>query len=225
MSEEVDSSTAVLREEYENAKERLDQQRSTLKNFGVEGPKMIRITLVYAGLLVTGFTAIGADSIFLQIEYSEPILHTSIYIAILGLGASLILNMIGYEARGVWSLAESEDISDVANDKYRSEYEYLKDRLDQYSERIHQNDELIDAIESSLAYGKVSLTISVGASIFGVLLSIFPQAAVPIFSLLIVISFIYVYRIYTLPDSYIRKEVGPARRHVLKLLGFMDRKD
>jgi hypothetical protein len=53
----------ALREEYDNAKENLNQQSQTFQLFAEESQRMMRITLVFAGLLLTAITAFEIDII------------------------------------------------------------------------------------------------------------------------------------------------------------------
>ena len=54
MPADNDDGIDELREEYSNARERLNKQSSIFTEFAKEGQRMVRITLIYAGLLITG---------------------------------------------------------------------------------------------------------------------------------------------------------------------------
>lgn len=71
MSDEDEREAEALQLEYNNAKERLDQQLNALVQFGDQGMKMLRIELVFIGLLLTASTGLGQRLIGSQYNLSQ----------------------------------------------------------------------------------------------------------------------------------------------------------
>jgi hypothetical protein len=160
-----------LRDEYENAKERLDQQVQTFRTFANEGQSMLRITLIFIGLILTALTALGPDvanqlfgsgNCAVNIP-SRSCLSINIVTLVSGLllGFSALAHgmVSGNEARAVAGKAEISDIQSAQT--IQSEEEYLRERLNRYETRIVQNDRYLRFLEQVLAFGKIFMISSI----------------------------------------------------------------
>jgi|AntRauTorcE11898_2_1112593.scaffolds.fasta_scaffold01394_3 hypothetical protein len=217
----------ALREEYNNAKERLNHQSTTFQTFASESHKMLRITLVFAGLLFTAVTALGPETVSQTITSSNCSVYISPsncftindlgFVLLISTAISVLAHMGGYEARGVLNFAETEDIDQVLTKAGMTEEEYIIDRLEKYRHRIKTNAGTIRVIESILVAGKASFAISS----ISLLLIVYVTSIGAVrfwataFSM-ILISLIGGYFLWAFPKEYIKGDTGEIRRTLLR---------
>lgn len=204
--------TSPLRDEYENAKKRLAQQRSTLQAFSEEGQRMLRIIFVFIGLLLTAMSAYGAGRLG-QVGIIErcvvvagrcPTIGSSSVLAVLLLSSSAILHgIIGREAKAIQTIGTPEDLSDLIDNPQPGTESYHLDRLKRYRSRIANNDRVIDVLESYLALGKASLALGI-ALITGVgfAVALGPLSPIYVGSVCLIFILFFGYLWLRLPESY-----------------------
>ena len=228
----------ALREEYDNAKENLNQQSQTFQLFAEESQRMMRITLVFAGLLLTAITSFeidiigqiitseqrviagSSDRLFLQVRHLGVLIVVSLL-------ASTVTHTIGNEARAVGTVGEVDDIQEVLKYDTLPEKEYLQNRLEKYSKRIERNKGTIRVMESILGYGKSFIIFSgILITLIGYVEYIGPIPRwVPLVGGSLALGLVY-YLVTKFPDEYLLKEIGEKRvimRYLIKL--HIDRKD
>lgn len=211
----------VLEAEYTNAKDRLAQQQETLQEFSQEGIRMFRLRLLLVAapaailgalspdaLLQVGQSLLSNDCAVMASVGCIPVHILSIVTGgLFVIGAGLEITAAGYESRGIQNLTNPKDIKDASQSNV-SLAQYHRNRLQDYLERIKDNDRVISAEEELLAFGKISLyftTFGV-ATIAYVLLSSTPISSV-IWGMALLIYFLPVYiSTRALPKSYWRTD-------------------
>lgn len=217
-----------LRLEYENAKERLNHQSAQINELGRQGMKMVRVALVTVGLIATIATGIKTGNIQIGISPQDCVLfrgdpcgtigQVAAFTVIAITGSTLTFaSIIGPEVRGIGGTADPHEISQTIRG-YDSEQQYLISRLDQYRDKISDNEEVINGIETlaalggaGFALGLLSLVLIGYATIQG------PLSGFLIF--VIVLGLVVFYRVIgsRFPDSYLEAEgVGPIFYAILK---------
>lgn len=215
-----------LREEYRNAKERMERQKETFHEFAEEGRRMLRITLIFLGLLVTAVSALGSGVTELAITPSQCAIGTSsncltisdLTIAGgLGLVVSALGHLRGTEARAVKSQGSVEDIDSVVQCDVPTERSFFKTRLQTYRDHIDYNHRIISVMEDTLAIAKLGLgfSILILAGI-GLVISIGPLSLRRTLAILLVILLVLVLTIRSWPDEYIAQETPWALQPIIR---------
>ena len=162
----------VLQSEYENAKERIKQQREELKEFSREGLQIFRLSILLVGVPATVLGAFKPNSLSQLIEsatsstcvVSEFCLPTYMftYMAFVAYLFGVLLNIMasGYESRGAHNISNPEDINKITSSN-DSLMKYYHRRLKTYEKRITHNDRLLHVEESVLTGGKITLSFAV----------------------------------------------------------------
>jgi len=225
---------AILEREFEIATQRLDAQKQTLQEFAKEGQKLLRITLVFVGLLLTAvsvspnqaFQTLGSDQVAISLQGLQvDNLHLTIVVAG-SLALSALSHLIGNEARATRNYGETKDFEELFNDPNRSEAEYLRGRICSYKHRIEQNNGVISAIESILTLGKTFLTVSiVGLTILSLSIAIGPISTETVALLLIGSAILLIRQARKFPDGYIRRDSPDSKLNQLFLTGDSDQED
>jgi len=227
----------VLREEYTNAKERLSQQSQTFQNFANESQRILRITLVFAGLLLTAISAVGPEAARQMIDPSQCAISSSISLSCISnqhlaftFAVTLLLgalaHMVGNEARGVATIGEIGDIDDVRTKNKYTEKSYLKNRLDTYRERIKRNDDTIYVIESILAVGKgfiAASSVSLVMIAYVVSIGPIPLWVMVLIALLLITTLSNIMNKF--PEGYLKKETGRERNSLWEKLKLIYRNE
>ena len=151
------------REEYRNARERLNQQSSIFSEFTKEGQRMIRITLIYAGLLITGGSYLLSGPNLTSFSRS-PVIEDLLILSGICLLGSLIFHTVGREVRGVKTIYEPDENKEGPREAFDTPEEYYEDKIKEYSDRIKYNKEVLDIFESNLGEAKGLLLISLTLS-------------------------------------------------------------
>lgn len=171
-SGDSDTHQEVMRIQYENAKQRLNQQREEVKEFSQEGLRTFRIII----LLVAGPAAILAalelELLYELIDFltsnrcavenicisTYDITRAAFVLLVLSVFFSIIAS--GYEVRGIHNASNPEDIHRTTSQD-ESLSDYYSRQLNEYQKRIVHNDKILHIEESLLSLSKVSLTFSV----------------------------------------------------------------
>lgn len=167
-------SEQVLQLEYENAKQRLDTQRESIRSFSKEGARYFRLLLILIGVPLAVLGALDPTTLsqFGGTIVSDKCIIESSYLCLPMRGATvlsfvlLLLTAIanvtagGYEAHNIHNISNPEDIHETISSQ-RSVSEHLSIRLQDYRDRIEYNDELIFALDSILGFGKTTLVLSI----------------------------------------------------------------
>lgn len=222
MADEIESDeqgTEALRMEFENSKERLRQQLDSFNRLGNQGLRMVRISLVFVGLMIT--VALGLDKGFLsQISPTQcaifngpaclTIGETSVgTVLFLSISTLLFTSIIGPEIRGIPRVAQPEDLDQLTDSYPQSEEDYLQTRLREYRDRISHNHRVIRFIEGMAALGGATFAFSI------LLLSVVfiavvdgPIGVVGVSIALVVLLGFWAYLKRKLPESYLTEERG-----------------
>lgn len=226
MSEQINQDSTeenveALRQEYENAKERLNHQSEIFNRFARESLRMLRITLVFTGLLFAGLSAIGSETLSQTIISSDCSVHILSgcftfeqlgLFFVITLLLSILAHVQGNEARGVMKTSETDDIDQILNTPRMSEKEYLISRLEKYNHRIKVNEETLNVFESILGIGKGSFAISTTLLV----VIIYAASVGAIRSWVIILTStlcLLTIRLFMLefPEEYLDREVGNSR--------------
>ena len=166
-------SDQVLKDEYENAKQRLSTQQETIKSFSEEGARYFRLILILIGvpLAVLGAldpttlsqlgNSIVSDKCISDAPLCFQIRHAMVVgsIALLTTGIANIAAG-GYEAYNTRNISNPRDIHETISSE-RSSSDYLRTRLQDYADRIEQNDKIIFSLDRTLMIGKLALLFSI----------------------------------------------------------------
>lgn len=215
----------VLEIEFQNAKQRLTEQRETLKEFSKEGARIFRLMLLFVGAPLAILGALGPQVLLnlsdtltsnqCLITFPSGCLSASLITILTGLGLifSAIFNVLagGFEARGAHNLTNPEDIH-LTIQSNRDISDHLRERLIDYRDRIEHNDRIIHIQESLLMSGKFLLILSiygVGTLIYALLSNVeirFINWAIVflIHFLLLGLLLLYVPKEYVGSDTWIR---------------------
>lgn len=217
-----------LREEYTNAKERLDRQKETFHAFAEEGSRMLRITLVFLGLLVTAVSALGTGVTGQTFTSSQCAFGASpncvrVYdltiMGGVGLVVSALGHLIGTEARAIHSPGSVEDIDGVINGEVATEHHFLHTRLSSYRDRIDYNHRVISVLESTLAVGKIGLGFSIlMLTATGLAISLGPLPGWFVVLVPGMIGLVLVLAGRSLPDEYIIRDTWLPLSPIMKRL-------
>lgn len=197
-----------LREEYSNARERLDKQSSIFTEFAKEGQRMIRITLIYAGLLITGGSYVSSITDMNYLSNSSFINGLLVLSGVFLVG-SLVFHTVGREVRGVKTIYDSDKPRDNFQTKFDSTKEYYNVKISEYSERIEYNEDVLDVFESNLGIAKGLLVSSVTTTVFAVSLIVFDLSEILLAMVGILALFLYLIKQFgEFPEEYYEKELN-----------------
>ncbi|WP_396613147.1 hypothetical protein ACH9L7_07770 [Haloferax sp. S1W] len=167
-TDEYGQDLTSLKEEYESAKDRFQEQRETFKEFSHEGLKVFRLSVLLVGVPTAIFGAINPQSIggLLDSVYSTECAVQSFSLCIADMGAMTNLTIpafllavlfhimgSGYESRGVHNETNPHDIHKIRNSNPETK-DFYRAKLRAYEVRIEENDRIISAIEFILGFGK-----------------------------------------------------------------------
>ncbi|WP_152418342.1 hypothetical protein [Halorubrum aidingense] len=218
--EESNGNLPPLREEYTNAKTRLEQQRNVLDSFAKEGRQTLRIILVFVGLLFSAITVVSSlldpnqivpssCGVYLLPSWCVSLFRMLIFSG-LGLAISAICHgTIGTEARAIGSVGTSGDIEAVITSEDMDEQAYLLERLSSYQKRIQRNNGVIQFLETVLAMGKIALFIGIiGLTATGVAIISGPIRwyIIPAFIVIFLLLLVFLGR--ALPDEYLKQDAS-----------------
>ncbi|WP_152421787.1 hypothetical protein [Halorubrum saccharovorum] len=208
-----DLDTSALHEEYNNAKERLNQQRNVLTAFAKEARQTLRIILVLAGLLVSSITVYstrtGTDNCSVYVIPDYCLSQFGILtLSGLALAISAICNgMIGTEARAIGSIGTVTDIEGVLTGDTKSEQDYLRERLRRYRDRIERNNGVIQSLETLLAIGKLNIFVGIlGLTTAGIATITDPIEWYVTFLGLAISGLFFLILGRAMPDEYIKRD-------------------
>jgi len=197
-----------LREEYSNARERLHKQSSIFTEFAKEGQRMIRITLIYAGLLITGGIYVSSVTNMNYFSNSSFVNGLLVLSGVLLVG-SLVFHTMGREVRGVKTIYDSDNDRDNFQTKFESTKEYYNVKISEYSDRIEYNEDVLDVFESNLGLAKGLLVGSVTTTVFAVSLIVLDLSEILLAMMGILALFLYLVKQFgEFPDEYYEKELN-----------------
>lgn len=150
----------ALRQEYENAKQRIESQSTSIESLGSQGSSMLRVLIVLIGIMASIASGLLGGPVVPSVDpqscaLTNPCLTNQqigigIFITML-MSATMFLLLSGPEIRGVGYTGTVQDIQATLGEGYNSEEAYLKARLDVYQARIEDNNQVINAFEGLAA--------------------------------------------------------------------------
>jgi len=198
--------TNGLQEEYNNARERLNQQSTIFEQFAKEGQRMLRITFIYTGLLVTSGSIILSSEISISYSGSDFVSFLFILSGVCLVG-SLLLHTIGREVRGVKTIFEPDEYNENLQSNFSSTEDYYKDKISQYTRRIEYNEDVLDVFETNLGFAKGLLSGSIFATVFGVAIEFLDKIDIAIGSIGLLLVLIYIFHQFSkFPEAYYERE-------------------
>jgi hypothetical protein len=197
MSNSNDDKIEILREEHSDAKERIDQQSSIFSEFATEGQRMLRITLIYAGLLVNAINYLWTN------ESSFTFLaEVSFGVSALLIFGSLLFHTVGREFQGVKTLYEPDLDRELDVGELDDPIKYYEERINEYTSKISYNNDVLRVFETNLAIAKGLLTLSFGMTILGFSLVLGSNTVALAVSGFVIITVFYIYQVSNLPKEY-----------------------
>lgn len=164
------SEVEPLRLEHEAAKARLDDQVSELEEFGRNSIRRFRNSVIGIGILFTAASFIRSNqslsnapdcvvssSVWVCIEPWQMFLLSAFLFV---MGVVILSVSLGKESRGIQNAVTSYDIAKTRKNEW-SESEFLLFRLREYEERIAENEQVIDVLETSLAFAGACTTLGI----------------------------------------------------------------
>lgn len=223
MPADNDDGIDELREEYNNARERLNKQSSMFTEFAKEGQRMVRITLIYAGLVITGGSYVSSATDMNYFSNSSFVNGLLVLSGVFLMG-SLVFHTMGREVRGVKTIYDSEKPRDNFQTKFDSTKEYYNVKISEYSDRIEYNEDVLDVFESNLGLAKGLLVGSVATAVFAVSLRVFDLSNILLAIIGIVALFLYLIKQFgEFPDEYYEKELNGADGLLYKITMLIQR--
>lgn len=222
VKQENSTSEQVIELEYQNAKERLNTQRETIKSLSEEGARYLRLLLILIGvpIAVLGVfepatlsqitTSATSNRCFTDLSgFCMPMKFATSF-GSFTLFLSLMMNITagGFEAYGTQNIINPDDISRTTNSE-ESFTDHLSTRLEEYEERIRHNDKVIFTLDVVLGAGKSLLLASIltlGLLSYRLLVGS-PLSAIFLTSTLLFVGGIFVFIQYLLPEEFTESRV------------------
>lgn len=151
-----------LEREYENARERLQQQRETLDSLSNNSYRIARLEFILIGVIVTVLSTVRGDSQIMKFlsESSTGMFGIGLVLASTIL---FVLSTLG-ERIYVETVGKPDDIRSVLSGS-QSREEYFNIRLENYESRITYNDDLMEHLGRMMSFG--TLFMIAGFLVFG----------------------------------------------------------
>lgn len=217
VDEDEGSEIESLRLEYETAKARINQQVAELEEFGRNTITRFRDGVVAVGVLLTAISYIrsnpalnSAPNCILKPHEAvcpSPDHFFAVSSGLLALGLVVIGVSMGKESKGIHKTTTGSDLKDL-QENTKTEQEYLLSRIEDYEERIADNDAVIAFKESSIVIGGIAFTLGViGLFLLGYSTITGEKAFLPLMVLLVasISSVMFLHR--EVPEHYLNAEI------------------